>query len=190
MRIFSNFDTSLRREKFAEYQKEYGPERVLCFGRSILYLWWRVFFPALGILIFSWLWLWFFYSWFEWDYFIYVAAFTLALDIVLFFPILARYIDYEQDFIIVIPEALMLYDQWWILKRKVVTISSRSIKTISVKKNGLLYSIFNNWDIVVLSEWDITYWEITLRWVPKPEKRKQQIMQIIGLDPEGSEYAF
>jgi hypothetical protein len=35
----------------------------------------------------------------------------LALDIVLFFPILARYIDYEQDFIIVIPEALMLYDQ-------------------------------------------------------------------------------
>jgi hypothetical protein len=108
----------------------------------------------------------------------------------LFFPILARYIDYEQDFIIVIPEALMLYDQWWILKRKVVTISSRSIKTISVKKNGLLYSIFNNWDIVVLSEWDITYWEITLRWVPKPEKRKQQIMQIIGLDPEGSEYAF
>jgi hypothetical protein len=78
MKIFSNFDTRLRREKFAEYQKEYGPERVVCFGRSILYLWYRVVFPSLFVLAISYLWLQLFYTWFEGSYFTYVLIFTIA----------------------------------------------------------------------------------------------------------------
>ena len=78
----------------------------------------------------------------------------------------------------------MLYDQGGILKRNIITISSRSIKTISVRKSGLLYSIFNNGDILVLSEGDMNDGEVTLRWVPHPDKRRQQILQIIGLDQE------
>ena len=190
MRIFSNFDTCLRREKFTEYQKEYGPERVVCFWRSRLYLRYRVLFPALIILLISFLWLKLFSAWFGSDYLTYVLVFTIALLVVLFFPIIGRFIDYKQDFIIVVPEALMLYDQGGILKRNIITISSRSIKTISVRKSGLLYSIFNNGDILVLSEGDMNDGEVTLRWVPHPDKRRQQILQIIGLDQEWSEHMF
>ncbi|MEI7562870.1 MAG: hypothetical protein WCJ39_04100 [bacterium] len=111
MKIFSNFDTRLRRDTFATYQKEYGKDHVICFGRSMLYRWYRVFFPGLIVLALSGAWLWFFYQWFAGAYFVYVLVFTLVLDIIFLFPIIGRYIDYKQDFIIVIPEALMMYDQ-------------------------------------------------------------------------------
>jgi hypothetical protein len=71
-----------------------------------------------------------------------------------------------------------MYDQKWLLNKKVITLNEKSIKTISVERAGFLYSIFNNWDIIVLSEWDMDHWEITLKWIPRPEKRKKQIAKI------------
>jgi len=85
-----------------------------------------------------------------------------------------------MDFIIVTPDYLMMYDQAWILAKKVITVNEKSIKTISVERSGFLYSVFNNWDIIVLSEGDISHWEITLKWIPKPEKRKSQIAKILN----------
>ena len=116
----------------------------------------------------------------------YVLIATLVLDIVFCYPIIWKYIDYLGDFIIVIPEALMLYDQSGLFKRDLITISARSIKTISLRKEKFLYSLFDNGDILVLSEGDLPDGEVTLPWVAHPETRKQQIMQIVGIDPEGT----
>jgi hypothetical protein len=47
----------------------------------------------------------------------------------------------------------------------------------------LLYSIFDNGDIIILTEGDIEQnGEIKLKWIPRPEKRKNQMMKVVGID--------
>ena len=93
-----------------------------------------------------------------------------------------------MDFIIVIPNAIMLYDQWGVLKRDVSIISAQSVKSISIKKSGLLYSIFDNGDIIILTEGDTEHvGEMILRRIPRPEKRKNQIVKVIGIDTEANQ---
>lgn len=93
-----------------------------------------------------------------------------------------------MDFVIVIPDSIIMYEQWGIFKKNVITISSQSIKTISIQKAGLLYSIFDNGDIIILTEWDAEHnGESILRRVPKPEKRRNQIVKIIGIDLEADQ---
>jgi len=45
------------------------------------------------------------------DYFGYIVTAILIIDIVFFFPVIGKIIDYKMDFIIVIPHAIMMYDQ-------------------------------------------------------------------------------
>jgi len=83
---------------------------------------------------------------------------------------------------IVTPESLMMYNQRGLLKRDVVTVGVLNIKTISIEKDRFLYDIFDNWDIIILSESDIPYGELVFSWIPRPEKRRNQIANIIWLD--------
>ncbi len=183
MRIFSNFDTTLRQRIHDEYISNYGTDNVLCFWRSQLYLYYRIIMPLCLILLISVFWLIFFYKRLEGSFFAYIIVAIAIVDIVFIFPIIGKYLDYIMDFIIVIPSSIMMYDQWGIFERDIRTISSQSIKAISINKSWLLYSIFDNGDIIVLTEGDTEqYGEIKFRRIPKPEKRKNQILKIIGLD--------
>ena len=190
MKIFSNFDTKLRQKTLQEYQQNYGAENVLCFWRSRLYHIIKVTLPLLLLTLITVLGLLFFYNRLGGDYFVYILISILIIDVVFFFPVIGKYIDYRMDFIIVIPHAIMMYEQWGLLKRTVVTISVQSIKSISIKKAWLLYSVFDNWDIIILTEWDSEHnWEIRLRWIPRPEKRRNQIVQVIGMEDDQSNHA-
>jgi len=121
-------------------------------------------------------------------YFGYIITAIVIIDVVFLFPLIGKYFDYKMDFIIVIPNAIMMYDQWGILKRNVETITAQSIKAISINKAWLLYSLFDNGDILILTEWDTEHdGEIRLRWIPKPEKRKNQIIKIIGIDVQADQ---
>jgi len=52
----------------------------------------------------------------------------------------------------------------------------------------LLYSIFDNGDIIVLTEGDNEHvGEIKFRWIPRPDKRRNQIVRVIGLDLEADQ---
>jgi hypothetical protein len=53
----------------------------------------------------------FFYKRLGGDYFSYIVTAILIIDIVFFFPVVGKYLDYKMDFIIVIPHAIMMYDQ-------------------------------------------------------------------------------
>jgi hypothetical protein len=65
----------------------------------------------------------------------------------------------------------------------VVTISAQSIKTITIKKSGLFYSMFDNGDIIILTEGDTEHnGEVKFRRIPRPEKRRNQIVKVIGID--------
>ena len=93
-----------------------------------------------------------------------------------------------MDFIIVIPNSIMMYDQWGILERDIHTISAQSIKAIDINKSWLLYSLFNNGDILILTEGDLEHdGEIKFRRIPKPEKRKNQIVKIVGIDLQANQ---
>ena len=63
MRIFSNFDTNIRKLKLKEYQDKYKPENVISFGRSKLYWVVKVFLPTIAITIISVFVLLWFYTW-------------------------------------------------------------------------------------------------------------------------------
>ncbi|HMS90772.1 MAG TPA: hypothetical protein PKC87_00995 [Candidatus Absconditabacterales bacterium] len=188
MKIFSNFNTDLRQRTFEEYQIKYGIDKVLCFGRSRLYQFYRVIFPLIGLLLLTAAGLMFFYRRLDGQYFTYILIAIFILFVVFFFPIAWKHLDYKMDFIIVVPDSIMMYDQGGILKRDVITINAQSIKTISVKKSGLLYSIFDNGDIIILAEGDTERnGETILRRVPRPEKRRNQMLKIIGIDLQANQ---
>jgi hypothetical protein len=183
MRIFSNFDTRLRQRIYEEYQTNYGIDNVLCFWRSTLYLYYRILIPLTLLVVATVLWLMFFYQRLDGTYFNYIITVFVIIDIVFMFPIIGKYVDYIMDFIVVIPSSIMMYDQWGILKRNIHTISALSIKAISISKSWLLYSLFDNWDILILTEGDTEHdGEIRFRWIPDPEKKKNQIVKIVGID--------
>lgn len=183
MRIFSNFDTRLRQKIYEDYQSNYGIDNVLCFWRSTLYLYYRILIPLTFLVLATVLWLLFFYHRLDGTYLNYIIIIFVIIDIVFIFPIVGKYVDYIMDFIVVIPSSIMMYDQWGILKRNIHTISALSIKAISISKSWLLYSLFDNWDILILTEGDTEHdGEIRFRWIPDPEKKKNQIVKIVGID--------
>ncbi len=188
MRIFSNFDTNLRKNMFAEYQQRYGIENVLCFWRSKLYYIIKVFVPFMTLLLITVFGLIFFYKWLGGDYFAYILTSIIIIDVVFLFPVVGKYIDYRMDFIIVITNSIMMIEQSGLFKRNVSTISSQSIKSISIKKSGLLYSIFDNGDIIILTEGDTARnGEIKFRRIPRPEKRRNQIVKVVGIDTKANQ---
>lgn len=123
------------------------------------------------------------YKWLDGEYFWYIFVSVFIIDLVFFVPAVSKYIDYKMDFIIVVPSSIIMHDQAWLFKKDIITINSSSIKSISVKKTWLLYSIFDNGDIIILTEGDIEQnGEIKLKWIPRPEKRKNQMMKVVGID--------
>lgn len=183
MKIFSNFDTNIRKTKLKEAQDKFWIENVMVFGRSRLYRFVRVFFPTFFFIILNIVGLFFLYTWFDGEYFLYFVIAFILLDFVWIVPVLGKYIDYKMDFIVVTPDMLVMYDQSGLLKSNVVSTNEHSIKTITVKKSGLWDSIFNLGNIIFFTEWDTAdLGEIILRWVSNPEKRKNQIAQIMSKD--------
>ncbi len=183
MKIFTNFDTSLRNKIFNDYKQQYGEENTLCFWRSKLYKITKVTLPLFVLTLLTVFWLLFFYRRLDGEYFWYVIAAILIIDLVFFFPVLGKYIDYKMDFIVVIPNSVIMYEQSGIFKRNEVTISAQSIKTISIQKSGLLYSLFDNGDIIILTEGDNEHnGEMVFHRIPRPEKRRNQIVKVIGID--------
>lgn len=186
MRIFSNFDTKLKNKTYNENCSRYWSDCVLMFGRSRLYWLLKIFFPIVSLILWSTARLLIYYKRTDWVYFYYILAGTIALDIAILLHIAWRYIDYLINFMLVLPHALVLYSQKWVFERDVTTINQNSIKTISVEKRWFRYSIFDNWDITILSEWissesDINYGKVVLKRVAKPEKKREKIIRILWL---------
>jgi len=102
--------------------------------------------------------------------------------IYLLLKVLKKIIDFEMDFTIITPKNITFYNQSWLLKRESKTIDIEKIKSISVHKKWLIRSLFNFWEIRILTEWDESWqWELILKYIPSPEKVKEEIFRIIEL---------
>jgi len=58
-----------------------------------------------------------------------------ALFLFLIVRILQRFIDFEMDFITITPDEIESVNQTGIFKRKIVSLDSKKIRSISTKKN-------------------------------------------------------
>lgn len=181
MKIFSNFDTKLKKSSLEKYQKEYWVDKVILLWKSKLFRFLKIFLPIffyllvlggairLAYIMFD-----------EEKHIIYSWIIVFVLLLLVSWPIIKHYMDYKMDFAIVTPEALVMFNQTWIFKRDTAAIDMDKIKTISIKKRSVMYSIFNNWNIIFLSEWDNNnYWEVTLFFISRPEEKRDAIYTII-----------
>ncbi len=96
-------------------------------------------------------------------------------------PVMKKYIDYKLDFTIVTPKWVFLFNQTGILNRNMTSLNVNNIRSIVVNKSWLIYSIFNNGDIRILSEWsDNELWEVQMKYVNNPEMKRAKIKQIFS----------
>lgn len=185
MKIFSNFDSKWKQEALDEAIKEFGEDKVLVLTKSRLFYFYKFLFPVLGwtivlliILVVPYL----MREEMEWMIYGIYTVFMLILYLFSLFKPIKYYIDYKMDFSIVTPRALTRYNQSWILRRDIKTSNARNIKTIAIRKNNFLYNLFDNGDLIFLSEWNVErQGEITLHFIYDPEERKKEIVAIMSL---------
>ena len=180
MRIFSNFDTKLKHKEYLAKKKQFWDAQVELLSKSKLYRALVVDVPFF-MRAFAVVWLMFlFHSWWGNNGLLYGVLPLVVLSLLFIGPRLVKHvIDYHMDFIIITPKTLYRYDQEGIISRDIVTVHTHSIKTVTVRKSWLLYSIFDNGDIVFLTEGEADTGEITLTYIKDPEKERSRIGEII-----------
>ena len=77
----------------------------------MLYQIYKVIIPLTFVLLITVFGLIFFYRRLGGGYFGYIVIAILIIDLVFFFPVIGKFIDYKMDFIIVIPNCMIMYDQ-------------------------------------------------------------------------------
>ncbi|RKW21162.1 hypothetical protein D8B45_06375 [Candidatus Gracilibacteria bacterium] len=184
MKIFSNFNTERKKEAYSEAVEKFGEKNIFVLKKSFLFLLVKFLIPVLGwTLLFTVLDLTIFFGLSEFGQVRrrLLGAFSLSYLIVIS-PLLKYYIDYTMDFSIITPEYLTRYNQSGIMARDIKTSNVMNIKTISIEKHSFLYNIFNNGDLIFLSEGDkADQGEIVLHYIKNPEGAKKEITRIMKL---------
>gem|GEM_PF-4560533 len=96
---------------------------------------------------------------------------------------ISNYIDYIMDFAIFTPDEAMLIQQNGLFNRDIKSLDLKKVKSISTQKPNLLFSIFNNGILTVLSEGQDTLGDIRFKYVHNPEHAKELIHRIIINSP-------
>lgn len=185
MKIFSNFDTHRKQEAVLEAQEKFWIENILVLRKSKLFLFNKVLFPVfIHTLLFIAVQFPIYFALEDFGWVKYLSSVLLFIVyLVLLSPNFKYYIDYIMDFSIVTPDALTRYNQTWIFQRDIKTSNVRNIKTISIQKHNFRYNLFDNWDLIFLSEGDkADQGEITLHYIPDPETIKKQITKIMRIN--------
>lgn len=199
MAIFSTFDPKFQNQILKKSIDEYGRENVIHIRKSKLFLWWVVIarsilwfltFVAVITLIIM-----FVPEKFVW-LIVGLCFITLGIWSIPLFKIIRYLLDYLYDFSIITPQSFIRYDQTGFFKRTSKVIDLTHIRSVSVEKAWFRNSIFNNWNIVVLSEWWDSWWpreskedpwKIFFRYVKNPEyyaNRIQERLKVINYREE------
>ncbi len=197
MKIFSNFDTNNKKKTIETYKQQFWEDKVFAIEKSKYFLYMRVIFPAVFYILAISLFLYGMFLFVGNGLFLTIVSLIAIFGlIVILFPIVKRYIDYLMDFVLITPKFLVRYNQEWLFKRLSKTIAATSIRTIAVRKSWVLYSMFNNGDIIFLAEWwggeaelEWNLWdgwsneigEIVFTHVSKPEKVRRKIVDTMQL---------
>lgn len=155
MAIFSTFDPKFQNQILKKSMDEYWIKNVIHIRKSKLFLRFYVILPGL-------VWL----ATFVWIISLILmliperlVVLIVVLLVIVFgiwcvpaIKILKYCFDYYMDFSIITPQSFIMYDQTWLFKRTSKVIDLIHIRSVSVEKSWFVDSIFNNGNIVVLSE--------------------------------------
>jgi hypothetical protein len=188
MWIISTFDPKFQKRVFSENVELYWEDNVIHIKKSKLFFWTKFFLP-----FFLWtavLFLLLFVTIPNIDVNRFLWTLIILYVVFWFIPIskaIKFYLDYKMDFIIVNPRSFLRYDQEWFFKRVSKTIDLKKIRSISVRKTWFWNSIFNNWSLIVLSEWGesekdekLRAWEITFKYLYNPESYNKRINDLLS----------
>lgn len=189
MKIFSWFNTKLKNEYINLYKEQYGSDNILVITRSKLYYYNKVilriiywisihvmFIISIYYLLDSkamiqyWFWVWLLF---------WMIFYIIALE---------NYIDYTMNYAIFTPDEAILVEQIGIFNRNIKSLDIRKIKSITIRKKNIFFSIFNDGIITILSEGNEHLWGITFKYVYNPEVVKEQIHNIILESPHRQSY--
>lgn len=181
MKILSNFDTQFKKKVYQEFVMEYGEQNIVLISRSRLFGRLYIYVPALAYISFSVLLLVLISNYSGTGWIKYIGTPVIIISFLyLLSPVIKKYIDYKLDFAIISPRGVNSFNQSWIFHRQNKFLNKQNIRTISVNQKWLLHSLFNNGDIIILSEWWATdVWDIQLLYVPKPEEVRQKMKKVL-----------
>lgn len=182
MKLFSNFDTKRMEKILQEQQEEFWEDNVLLVQKSYLFRLIYIVAPMLSYLIIVSSLILLVINFIENEHLLILIIWFIGLvSITIVWPVLRNYLAYKMDFLIITPKSVTKVDQEWLFERDVQTLSTQNIRTISVKKNWIIRSIFNNGDMIFLSEAsdEQDVGKILCRYVNKPEKVRHKIASII-----------
>jgi uncharacterized membrane protein YdbT with pleckstrin-like domain len=188
IKIFSSFDTDFKQKLVNKEIERYWKDKVYVVSHGRFYYYFYIILPTIVLFLWTILFFWVLYylsSSLNWDWKTVIIWVGIVLWIVVFVPVILKlikkYIDYILDFLIVTPESLIYYNQEGIFTRRWRTVDVEKIKTITVNKNWFLRSLFNFWNIVILTEWDEKgVWEINFSFIDDPDNVKFKILEITG----------
>ena len=189
MSIISTFDPKFKKQLLNKSIEEFGESNVVFIKKSHFFLCVKVLLPFIlrfsvlvtlitcSILYVPWTWLQ-----------ITLCAIVLWVFAAPGYKILKYFLDYEMDFAVVTPKTFLRYNQTWFFKRSSKAIDMNHVRSVYVRKAWFLNSIFNNWSIVVLTEWSTTTvqedwnnpWEVEFRYVYHPEYYSQRIQKLLA----------
>lgn len=188
MGIISTFDPRFKKQLLEKSKEEFWEWNVVYIKKSHLFLCVKVLLPFIlwfsvlvtlitcAILYIPWTWL---------------RITTCVIVIWAFaapgYKILKYFLDYEMDFAVVTPKSFLRYNQTWFFKRSSKAIDMKHIRSVYVRKAWFFNSIFNNWHIIVLTEWSAgnpkedwnNPWEVEFRYVYHPEYYSNRIQKLL-----------
>lgn len=188
MGIISTFDPKFKKQLLAKSKEEFGEWNVIFIKKSYLFLCIKVLLPlvlrlsvlitliTLCIIYIPWMWL-----------RITICVVVLWWFAAPWYTILKHFLDYEMDFAVVTPKSFLMYNQTWFFKRSSKAIDMNHIRSVYVKKAWFLNSIFNNWHIIILTEWSAgtpvedwnNPWEVEFKFVYHPEYYSGRIQKLL-----------
>lgn len=180
MKIFSTFDTQSKQKALREQKERYGDDKVHLLEKSNFFFIKHIIGPFFSI-IFSALLSGYIVSEFFKITPIITGSVIIAVMIlwILYADIIKHYIDYKMDYCIITPDEIILTEQSWLFNRWIKTLDAAKVKSISVQKKNMIHSLFNNGDIIFMSDGDDTLWEIVLDYIHNPEWQKNILHNII-----------
>jgi hypothetical protein len=155
MKIFNDFDTSLKWNEYNDAIKKHWKENVLLIERYTAFWIMRGLIPAIFITVWEFFLLFFA---FKFEKSIPVLFWTMfwagvVLGLIFLYYLFNVYLDYKFDFSLVTPEWILTYKQIWLLDSKFKDLPAWKIRSIQARRDWLLWNIFWFWSIEILTDW-------------------------------------
>ena len=187
MWIISTFDPKFQKKTISKNIERYWSENILHITKSKLFFWLKILIPTIFLTSILITLLTLVLMYLEVERLIITLIITVLIGwIVPMLKVLKLYLDYKMDFVVVNPRSLIRYNQEWFFKRISKTIDLKDIRSTSVRKAWFINSIFNNGELVFLSEaggmWTETTraGEIVFRFVYHPDLRNSQVNKLLN----------